>query len=173
MSEKDARGILLQVLSALRLLDSKGIRIYGEDLRCSRLLIRCGEVRITSPILLPPQLRRGGRGRHWLRSTGHDSPAHGHSIHMSPSGETLPDEDVLGDAVGCVGVLLHELLFGRVPETPKTACSQESFAQLLPDLPKDVSAPCRQYLLRLLDRDRRPTIQDVYNDPFIVAARKR
>ena len=52
ITEKEARGILLQILSALRFAQVKGHQMDCEDLKPSRLLFRGGEVRITS-LLLP------------------------------------------------------------------------------------------------------------------------
>ncbi|CAE8616651.1 unnamed protein product, partial [Polarella glacialis] len=57
-SEKEAKGIALQLLSALRYLESKGHVLDRQDLRSSRIAIRGGEVKICGLTL--PSFRRGG-----------------------------------------------------------------------------------------------------------------
>lgn len=158
--EKEARGIFLQILSALKYADSRGHALRSRDVRPPKLVFRCGEVKVPSIGL----------------ARLHQSP--------SPSSPEVPvgspgctDTPFLDDsfcsnaqaasssALGTAAATFHEMLFSRRPERTICALGGEGAVQL-PDLPK-VSAECREYLLRLLDRDRRLTLQEAYSDPYI------
>merc|ERR1711908_242382 len=48
MQEKEMRGFALQILGVLKVLESKGHRTDERDLKASRLILRGGELRLTS-----------------------------------------------------------------------------------------------------------------------------
>jgi serine/threonine protein kinase len=172
LTEKEARGIVLQILSALRLIESKGQRLDSQDLRPSRLTLCGGEVKITAISLLCVRDRgvdgRAGSSARQAFVVSDMPPDSGASIEV-PEAE---DETLGPSLVWMSGIILYEMLFGKRPEARgTTAFSAPPSAVQLPDQPK-VSGECREFLARLLDRDLRLTVQEAYNDPFITPARK-
>lgn len=200
-NEKEARGIILQLLSALRYLDSKRHGLEGQDLRSSRLVIRGGEVKIGTLTLpsfrkksaaataAPLMLREGspdqgspvgGLGRRTAEEDPRLAPDSLPSVEETQ--DTLGDTDgMLGDSLGIsaavhtVGSVLHELLFGKKADNPDASTSAfqpEPAVVQLPDMPR-LSMECRDFLLRLLDRDRCLTATEAYTDPFLMPMVKK
>jgi len=160
--EKDARGVLMQMLSIAKLAEARGHRLQGQDLKPSRLILCGGEVRATAVTHLSLSQPRGRTLERTVSS----------QLDERESWRTDSLEDFCtGDDTGLismVAITLHEMLFGRRPEYQ---ANQPSVVQL-PDQPK-VSVECREYLTWLLDRDRRPTVQEAYSDPFIMPTRRQ
>lgn len=154
--EKEARGIFLQILSALKFADSRGHTLRSRDVRPSRLVFRCGEVKVPSIGL--------ARLRQSLSTSSPEVP-------VGSPGSNLDDgfgsagQATSSSALWTAAATFHEMLFGRRPERTPCALGGEGAVQL-PDLPK-VSAECREYLLRVLDRDRQLTLQEAYSDTYI------
>lgn len=198
-NEKEARGIILQLLSALRYLESKRHGLDGQDLRSSRLAIQGGEVKVgtltlpsfrkksaaaTAPLMLrdgsPDQGTVGGLGRHAAEEDPRLAPDSLPSVEETQ--DTLGDTDgMLGDSLGIsaavhtVGSVLHELLFGKKADNPDASASAfqpEPAVVQLPDMPK-LSTECRDFLLRLLDRDQCLTATEAYTDPFLMPMVKK
>jgi len=173
--EKEARGIVLQLLSTLRFVESRGHRLDSQDLRPSRLAFRGGEVRVGGVALLS---LAGADGRAAARSgvLGMSEVLPDSCGSIEPQGAEDDLLGVAGDeasaAIRVIGMTLYQALFGKCPEAPgMVAQGVELSVVQLPDQPK-ISVECREYLLRLLDRDRRLTLQEAYNDPFVAPARK-
>eukprot|EP00930_Biecheleria_cincta_P045135 TRINITY_DN31112_c0_g1_i1.p1 TRINITY_DN31112_c0_g1~~TRINITY_DN31112_c0_g1_i1.p1 ORF type:complete len:623 (+),score=99.75 TRINITY_DN31112_c0_g1_i1:79-1947(+) len=196
-SEKEARGIILQLLSALRYLESKRHGLDGQDLRSSRLVIRGGGVKIgtltlpsfkkkstpstTAPLLLQGSPDQGAPGLN--RHASEDPRLAADSLPSADeTQDTMGDTDgLLGDSLGIsaaihtVGSVLHELLFGKKAENPETSASAfqpEPAVVQLPDMPK-LTTECRDFLVRLLDHDRCLTATEAYADPFLMPMVKK
>jgi len=159
LPERDARGILLQILGILRFMDAKGHKLHSQDLKRGRLILCGGEVRVSGLTVASFE-----RARSLEKNT---------SSQVMGDPETQETDDFAaigggtdGAIVEMVAMIFHEMLFGKGPD------QQEPGNVHLPEQPK-VSAECREYLIRLLDRDRRPTIQEAWFDPFIAPARRQ
>lgn len=172
--EKEARGIVLQILSFLRYVESKGYPSKNLDLKPNRLTLRGGEVKFTgigfSHLLGVKGLRRV---RSHLEVTT-DSP-------LETQEDPLDGSEGSSSVVLMSGNIMFELLFGRPPEVAVArAAPAESFRissslgaepVQFPETPR-ISGECREFLSRLLDRDRRMTVQQAYADPFMAPSRK-
>merc|ERR1711972_896957 len=67
--EKEARGIILQIISLLRFAESRGYKLDGQDLMPGRLAFRSGEVKVTGAALLPSLKSMNADGRTGTRSS--------------------------------------------------------------------------------------------------------
>lgn len=182
MLEKEARGPILQLLSALRFLEAKGHHVDAKDLKTSRLMVRGGEVKMTS--LTVPSLRVGPGG---LRPLMRDASAGDETARPT---EELPNSQMsivgleadapFGGMVGAyhaalnmLGAFVHELVFGRTllsrgsQDTAAMALGADLGPVQLPEQPK-ISNDCKEFLQRLLIRHRHLNVQDAFQDPFVV-----
>jgi len=169
LPEKEARGIVMQLLSALRAVVSKDIVLTPQDLRPPSLLVRGGDVKIVgvgflSQVRRPAEPSRGGRTimRSASGLTDAQPEPRRHPALVSPYDEVaMLGEDWTAGAVRAVGATLHEMLFGRAP-----AQSEPGATVQLPDCHR-LSTECREFLLRLLDREQRLSLQTVSQDAFV------
>jgi len=169
MPEKEVRGCAVQLLGVLRHVEGRGLRLSGLELRPSKLEVRGGEVRVSGAALLG-SLRRGTASGREARALARTSSA----LTETPpeacgASEALDEDDFLHDwtkvAARSAGCTLHEMLFNRAPDFAPGGAVQ------LPDAPK-VTAECRDFLGRLLDRERRPTLQELSSEPFVSQRRR-
>jgi len=161
--EKEARGMLLQILGAMRVAEKGGLQLPHLDLKPSRLTFRGGEVKINSACF--PQLRNS-MGK--PRSRSH-MEVPGDSLGLeSQEGDDDPT-DALSQVLRVAGAIFYELLFGRPPE----ARGPEDHAFELPESPSRISQECRDCLCRMLDRETRITVQDIASDPFFAPTKRR
>lgn len=174
--EKEARGVVLQLLSTLRNVESKGFPSKNLDLKPSRITLRGGEVKITSIGLNHLKSRHGVcRRRPTLEVPADDSP-------LESQVDCLDGTDSASSAVAITGAIMFELLFGRPPEAAASVDTGASFRPFsmgtqpvgvqFPESPRH-TAECRDFLSRLLDRDRRLTVQQAYADPFVTGTKKQ
>jgi len=190
LPEKEARGLVLQLLMTLRFLESRGLRVIDRDLKSSRLAIRGGELKITS-VCLSYLSDSSGVPRRDLIGVN-TSP--GASMPISGAPDSVEDEErhsvcvFQGIDARPVGVLLFEMLFGNPPCAidigqdlqASVGASADGFGVThfpqacgvqIPEAPK-ISAECREFLRILLDQDHRPTVQDACADAFIAPTRR-
>jgi len=178
MPEKEARGVVLQILSILRFVEARGLQVRSKDLRTSRLTFHGGEVRVTDVVLRSLRRKTPGQQGGLTNITNIPSAADVAPDSCGSMEANGAEADALGGGADgahlwTLGVTLHEMLFGKRPESRGVALlGLEGSAMQLPDQPK-ISSECREHLGHLLDRDRRLTVQEVYNDPFIAPARKQ
>jgi len=168
LSEKEARGLVLQLFSTLRFVESRGHQLDCQDLRPSRLTFRGGELKVAGPAIL--SLRNP--------DNAHSSSRRTVPLDSCGSTETLEMEDDAIDssaasaAIRTIGMTLFQALFGRWPEASEAAgLGAEGGCVQIPEQPR-VSAECRECLCRLLDRDRSLTVQEAFADPFIAPSRR-
>lgn len=163
-SEKEARGVLLQLFSILRFFEAKSHPLASQDLHSSRLLLRGGEILLQS-LLLPSLKPAASRPLEGARVETVDSCG---SLFAPESLDDSMAPDGYSSALYAIGMLLHEILYGRRPESAAntSALGTGPSPVQLPEQPK-ISAECREFLLRLLDREQRPTLQDAFSDTFL------
>jgi len=159
--EKEARGVLLQIIGALRTAERGGFQLTHLDLKSSRLTFRGGEVKINSVCF--PHLRNAmlkSRSRANMEVPGDSAGLESQEV-----------DDDLCDATGQViriaGAIFYELLFGKPPEQPLPGAVLE-----LPETPR-ISPECRECLSRMFDREMRITVQDIYADSFLAPTKRR
>lgn len=164
VAEKEGRGMLLQLLGALRAAQRVDFKLSDLDLKPSRLTFRGGEVKINSVCF--PQLR-SAMGRSMYRSRSNmEVPVDSGTLESQEVDDELGDGN--GQVIRVLGAIFYELLFGKPPE-PRTPGDRELE---LPELPR-ISQECRECLCRMFDRETRITVQDLYADPFLAPQRRR
>jgi len=168
LSEKEARGLVLQLFSTLRFVESRGHQLDCQDLRPSRLTFRAGELKVAGLAIL--SLRNPeGNAQSFRRTVPLDSCGSTETFDMD---EDAIDSGATSAAIRAIGMTLFQALFGKWPEVSETTgLGAEDGAVQIPDQPK-VSPECRTCLCRLLDRDRCLTIQEAFADPFIAPSRR-
>lgn len=158
LPEKEARGVALQVLSALRCVEAVGEALRGARLKPSRLVLRGGEAKIVGLGL--PRASGGSSGS--TVAGPYAPPDCYESQGDGAAGSEAPVVDVWA-----AGAILYEMLFGELPSLLDGSGAEAGSACVrLPDQPK-ISAECKDFLRRVLDRDRRPTVEEACCDPFV------
>jgi len=174
--EKEARGIVIQVLSGLKYMNTNGRKIIHYDLKPGNLFYFCGEVKIAD---------------FGLSKVVHDSL--GESIDLTSQGAGtywyLPPECMVdfGQSeppkisnkvdVWSTGVIFFEMLFSRRPfghgqsqEALLRAANaaSELFAVNFPAAPK-VANEAKEFVRRLLTyrREQRPDVIEAFNDTYL------
>mmetsp|Transcript_158668 Transcript_158668/g.280255 ORF Transcript_158668/g.280255 Transcript_158668/m.280255 type:complete len:566 (+) Transcript_158668:128-1825(+) len=175
--EKEARGVLLQILSFLRYVESKGYPSKNLDLKPNRLTLRGGEVKFTG---IGFSHLRGVKEIRRARST---LEVASDSLPLESQEDPLDGSEGSSSVVLMSGTIMFELLFGRPPEVAvaRAAPAESSFSIASPSWAEPVQFPesprisveCREFLSRLLDRDRRVTVQQAYSDPFMAAPSRK
>mmetsp|Transcript_9700 Transcript_9700/g.28106 ORF Transcript_9700/g.28106 Transcript_9700/m.28106 type:complete len:427 (+) Transcript_9700:247-1527(+) len=167
LPEKEARGIVMQLLSMLRCMEAKELRVDPLDLGPPNLLVRAGDVKVSGMGFFS-QLRRAepSRGnRSIMRSASGLTEAQTEPCGRSNLVAALDEDAWLGDwtkaAIRAIGATLHEMLFNRPPVAPEPGAALQ-----LPDCHK-TSAECREFLCHVLDRERRLSLAEVSQEPFV------
>eukprot|EP00403_Amphidinium_massartii_P003152 CAMPEP_0178378654 /NCGR_PEP_ID=MMETSP0689_2-20121128/4540_1 /TAXON_ID=160604 /ORGANISM="Amphidinium massartii, Strain CS-259" /LENGTH=620 /DNA_ID=CAMNT_0019998735 /DNA_START=140 /DNA_END=1998 /DNA_ORIENTATION=- len=178
LPEKEARGIIIQVLSGLRYLNSVDHRNYGKiihyDLKPQNLFIDCGEVKIAdfglSKVVQATcadtiELTSHGAGTYWYLPP--------ECLTSLTQGETPRISNKVD--VWSTGVIMYEMLFARRPFGHRQSQEQllrsmhgaPNFDVDFPPTPK-VSQDVKEFIKRLLtkDRDQRPDVLAAYGDPY-------
>eukprot|EP00746_Dinoflagellata_sp_MGD_P000999 gnl/MRDRNA2_/MRDRNA2_101859_c0_seq1.p1 gnl/MRDRNA2_/MRDRNA2_101859_c0~~gnl/MRDRNA2_/MRDRNA2_101859_c0_seq1.p1 ORF type:complete len:686 (-),score=156.81 gnl/MRDRNA2_/MRDRNA2_101859_c0_seq1:33-2090(-) len=172
IQEKDARGIIIQILSGLRYMNTNGNKIIHYDLKPGNLFFHGGEVKICdfglSKIV---------------------SECHGETIDLTSQGAGtywyLPPECLVESSmppkisnkvdVWSTGVIFYELLFGKRPfgagqsqeALLRSAAAGNAFDISIPQTPK-ISSEAKELILRMLttNRESRPDVLEIFNDPY-------
>ncbi|XP_014675720.1 PREDICTED: serine/threonine-protein kinase ULK3-like [Priapulus caudatus] len=162
LSEKLAKRFLQQLAKALQFLRVKNIAHM--DLKPQNILLKSRQ----DPIL---KLADFGFAQ-WLETSSVGESLRGSPLYMAPEMLLQHKYDASVD-LWSVGVILFEALFGRAPYASK---SWVELAEKIKDpspieLPfgVEISAECRDLLIRLLQRDphQRISYEDFFNHPFI------
>jgi len=176
LPEKEARGIVIQIFSGLKYMNTNGRKIIHYDLKPGNLFFHCGEVKIAD---------------FGLSKVIHEN--HGESIDLTSQGAGtywyLPPECFVQAGqedrpkisnkvdVWSTGVIFFEMLFKRRPfghgqsqEALLRSCmaATQPFALEIPQMPK-VSADGKDFLKRVLtiNREQRPDVIEAFNDPYL------
>jgi len=184
MSEKEARGVIIQVLSALRYLNMPPNKVIHYDLKPGNILYNKGQVKIAD---------------FGLSKTVDHSVTNGHdTIELTSQGAGtyyyLPPECFTGMLVSSangglkvsnkvdvwsVGVVFYELLFAKKPFGDGQ--SQEHILRSASTIfnpnaeisfPSRITKQAEEFIRRLLTYDvrRRPDVIEASNDPYVFPA---
>mmetsp|Transcript_117785 Transcript_117785/g.366988 ORF Transcript_117785/g.366988 Transcript_117785/m.366988 type:complete len:376 (-) Transcript_117785:72-1199(-) len=176
LPEREARGIVIQILSGLRYMNTNGRKIIHYDLKPGNLFFYCGEVKIAdfglSKVVHESfgesiDLTSQGAGTYWyLPPECFVEAGHGERPKISNKVD-----------VWSTGVIFFELLFKRRPfghgqsqEALLRSCmaASQPFALEIPPLPK-ASTDAKDFLKRVLtvDREKRPDVIEAFSDPYL------
>mmetsp|Transcript_66350 Transcript_66350/g.154164 ORF Transcript_66350/g.154164 Transcript_66350/m.154164 type:complete len:663 (+) Transcript_66350:81-2069(+) len=174
--EREARGIVIQILSGLRYMNTNGRKIIHYDLKPGNLFFHCGEVKIAdfglSKVVHESfgesiDLTSQGAGTYW---------------YLPPecfveAGQNEPPKISNKVDVWSTGVIFFELLFKRRPfghgqsqEALLRSCmaASQPFALEIPLMPKATS-DAKDFLKRVLtvNREKRPDVIEAFNDTYL------
>eukprot|EP00931_Biecheleriopsis_adriatica_P031422 TRINITY_DN18431_c0_g2_i1.p1 TRINITY_DN18431_c0_g2~~TRINITY_DN18431_c0_g2_i1.p1 ORF type:complete len:668 (-),score=169.45 TRINITY_DN18431_c0_g2_i1:69-2030(-) len=179
IAEKEAKGIVAQVFSGLKYMNTNGHKIIHYDLKPGNLFFHYGEVKIADFGL--------------SKEVKTENEKSGNSIDLTSQGAGtywyLPPEtffQVGGEPpkisnkvdVWSTGVIFYELLYNKRPFghnqsqeallKATMAAANQPFTYEIPNQPK-VSNDGKAFLARLLtiDRDQRPDVIEAYNDVYL------
>lgn len=172
MLEKEAKTIIVQILSGLRYLNVCGRRIIHYDIKPSNIFYHAGQVKIgdfglskTMAADMHPEavidLSTRGAGTSWYL------PPECHET-ASPTINSKVD-------VWSTGIVFFELLFNRRPfgegksqDAFRREAADGTFDLVIPTAPR-VSSEAKNLLIKLLTRDReqRPDVIEALQDPYI------
>lgn len=172
VQEKDARGIIIQILSGLRYMNTNGRKVIHYDLKPGNLFFHCGEVKICdfglSKIVNESygetiELTSQGAGTYWYL------PPECFEEGGIPKISNKVD-------VWSTGVIFFELLFNRRPfghgqsqeALMRAAAAGNAFEVQIPPTPK-ITNEARELILRLLtvDREKRPDVLEAFDSPYL------
>lgn len=176
LPEREARGIVIQILSGLRYMNTNGQKIIHYDLKPGNLFFYCGEVKIADFGLSKVvqdcvgesiDLTSQGAGTYWYLPP---------ECFVTAGQDERPKISNKVD-VWSTGVIFFELLFKRRPfghgqsqEALLRSCmaANQPFALEIPRLPK-VTVDAQDFLKRVLtiDREKRPDVIEAFNDPYL------
>ena len=178
MPEKEARGVMVQLWSALRYLNSRADRVIHYDLKPGNLMYHKGNVKLTDFGLAKivensgsgetVELTSQGAGTYWYL------PPECFQENASSSVRISNKVDVWS-----AGVIFYELLFARKPfgqgmsqeHLMRSGHMQSNPILEFPPNVKEskVSKEAREYIRQLLtlDKLKRPDVFDASNDPYI------
>jgi len=175
LPEREARGIVIQILSGLKYMNTNGRKIIHYDLKPGNLFFSCGEIKIAdfglSKIVQENygesiDLTSQGAGTYWYLPP---------ECFVGACQEEPPKISNKVD-VWSTGVIFFELLFHRRPfghgqsqeALLRTAMAGTPFAVEIPAAPK-VSNDAKEFIKRLLtiNRDRRPDVIEAFSDPYL------
>jgi len=181
LPEREARGIVIQILTGLKYMNTNGRKIIHYDLKPGNLFFHCGEVKIAdfglSKVVQESfgesiDLTSQGAGTYWYLPP---------ECFVSAGQEEPPKISNKVD-VWSTGVIFFELLFNRRPfghgqsqeALLRTAMAGQAFAIEIPATPK-VSHDGKEFLKKLLTsrREERPDVNEAHNDPYIRSVRAR
>merc|ERR1712194_990111 len=171
LPEKEARGIVVQILSGLKYMNTHGTdgqKIIHYDLKPGNLFYHCGEIKIAdfglSKVVQASsgesiELTSQGAGTYWYLPP---------ECFMG-SGQGEPPKISNKVDVWSTGVIFFELLFARRPfghdqsqeAMLRAAMAGQTFAVEIPNTPK-VSADGKEFVRKLLtpSRDSRPDVAE-------------
>lgn len=174
LPEREARGIVIQILSGLKYMNTCDRKIIHYDLKPGNLFFNCGEIKIAD-FGLSKVVNEGNGGTIDLTSQGAGTywylPP---ECFATPHGE--PPKISSKVDVWSTGVIFFELLFGRRPfghgisqeALLRAAVAGVAFEAEIPAAPR-ISPDAREFLRRLLtlDREARPDVLEAFDDPYL------
>lgn len=177
LQEKDARAIIIQILSGLRYMNTNGRKVIHYDLKPGNLFFHGGQVKISdfglSKIVNESsgetiELTNQGAGTYWYL------PPECFCSCSTPKISNKVD-------IWSTGVIFYELLFNRRPfgheqsqeALMRSAVAGNAFEVVMPKEPK-ISNDAKEFMLRLLtvDREKRPDVLEACNDPYLKASKQ-
>ena len=186
MSEKEARGVIIQILSALRYMNSQPSKIIHYDLKPGNILYHKGNVKIVDFGLSKVVDHSITNGHDTIELTSQGAGTYYYLppecfsacsvINTSAGGQLKVSNKV---DVWSVGVVFYELLFGRKPFGDGQ--SQEHILRQASSIfnpngdlsfPGKISKQAEEFIRRLMTYDvrKRPDVIEASEDPYVFPA---
>ncbi|KAM9055791.1 serine/threonine-protein kinase ULK1 isoform 1-T1 [Megaptera novaeangliae] len=172
LSEDTIRLFLQQIAGAMRLLHSKGI--IHRDLKPQNLLLSNPGGRRATPSNIRVKIADFGFAR-YLQSNMMAATLCGSPMYMAP--EVIMSQHYDGKAdLWSIGTIVYQCLTGKAPFQASSPQDLRLFYEknktLVPPIPRETSAPLRQLLLALLQRNHRDRMDfdEFFHHPFLDAS---
>uniref|UniRef100_A0A9L0K1R5 non-specific serine/threonine protein kinase n=1 Tax=Equus asinus TaxID=9793 RepID=A0A9L0K1R5_EQUAS len=172
LSEDTIRLFLQQIAGAMRLLHSKGI--IHRDLKPQNILLSNPSGRRTNPNNIRVKIADFGFAR-YLQSNMMAATLCGSPMYMAP--EVIMSQHYDGKAdLWSIGTIVYQCLTGKAPFQASSPQDLRLFYEknktLVPIIPRETSAPLRQLLLALLQRNHkdRMDFDEFFHHPFLDAS---
>ncbi|XP_037672786.1 serine/threonine-protein kinase ULK1 isoform X8 [Choloepus didactylus] len=172
LSEDTIRLFLRQMAGAMRLLHSRGI--IHRDLKPQNILLTSPGGRRASPNTIRVKIADFGFAR-YLQSNTMAATLCGSPMYMAP--EVIMSQHYDGKAdLWSIGTIVYQCLTGKAPfqaSSPQDLrLYYEKNKMLVPTIPRETSAPLRQLLLSLLQRNPkdRMDFDEFFHHPFLDAS---
>ncbi|XP_062939628.1 serine/threonine-protein kinase ULK1 isoform X1 [Cynocephalus volans] len=172
LSEDTIRLFLQQIAGAMRLLHSKGI--IHRDLKPQNILLSNPGGRRANPNNIRVKIADFGFAR-YLQSNMMAATLCGSPMYMAP--EVIMSQHYDGKAdLWSIGTIVYQCLTGKAPFQASSPQDLRLFYEknktLIPTIPRETSAPLRQLLLALLQRNHkdRMDFDEFFHHPFLDAS---
>ncbi|XP_008061593.2 serine/threonine-protein kinase ULK1, partial [Carlito syrichta] len=172
LSEDTIRLFLQQIAGAMRLLHSKGI--IHRDLKPQNILLSNPGGRRANPNNIRVKIADFGFAR-YLQSNMMAATLCGSPMYMAP--EVIMSQHYDGKAdLWSIGTIVYQCLTGKAPFQASSPQDLRLFYEknktLVPTIPRETSAPLRQLLLALLQRNHRERMDfdEFFRHPFLDAS---
>ncbi|XP_046495711.1 serine/threonine-protein kinase ULK1 isoform X2 [Equus quagga] len=172
LSEDTIRLFLQQIAGAMRLLHSKGI--IHRDLKPQNILLSNPSGRRANPNNIRVKIADFGFAR-YLQSNMMAATLCGSPMYMAP--EVIMSQHYDGKAdLWSIGTIVYQCLTGKAPFQASSPQDLRLFYEknktLVPIIPRETSAPLRQLLLALLQRNHkdRMDFDEFFHHPFLDAS---
>ncbi|XP_033075970.1 serine/threonine-protein kinase ULK1 isoform X2 [Trachypithecus francoisi] len=172
LSEDTIRLFLQQIAGAMRLLHSKGI--IHRDLKPQNILLSNPAGRRANPNSIRVKIADFGFAR-YLQSNMMAATLCGSPMYMAP--EVIMSQHYDGKAdLWSIGTIVYQCLTGKAPFQASSPQDLRLFYEknktLVPIIPRETSAPLRQLLLALLQRNHkeRMDFDEFFHHPFLDAS---
>uniref|UniRef100_A0A8D2B2N6 Serine/threonine-protein kinase n=1 Tax=Sciurus vulgaris TaxID=55149 RepID=A0A8D2B2N6_SCIVU len=172
LSEGTIRLFLQQIAGAMRLLHSKGI--IHRDLKPQNILLSNPGGRRANPSHIRVKIADFGFAR-YLQSNMMAATLCGSPMYMAP--EVIMSQHYDGKAdLWSIGTIVYQCLTGKAPFQASSPQDLRLFYEknktLVPVIPRETSAPLRQLLLALLQRNHkdRMDFEEFFHHPFLDAS---
>ncbi|KAM9749127.1 serine/threonine-protein kinase ULK1 isoform 3-T3 [Dama dama] len=172
LSEDTIRLFLQQIAGAMRLLHSKGI--IHRDLKPQNILLSNPGGRRANPNNIRVKIADFGFAR-YLQSNMMAATLCGSPMYMAP--EVIMSQHYDGKAdLWSIGTIVYQCLTGKAPFQASSPQDLRLFYEknktLVPTIPRETSAPLRQLLLSLLQRNHkdRMDFDEFFHHPFLDAS---
>ncbi|XP_045390661.1 LOW QUALITY PROTEIN: serine/threonine-protein kinase ULK1 [Lemur catta] len=172
LSEDTIRLFLQQIAGAMRLLHSKGI--IHRDLKPQNILLSNPGGRRANPNNIRVKIADFGFAR-YLQSNMMAATLCGSPMYMAP--EVIMSQHYDGKAdLWSIGTIVYQCLTGKAPFQASSPQDLRLFYEknktLIPTIPRETSAPLRQLLLALLQRNHRDRMDfdEFFHHPFLEAS---
>ncbi|XP_010602827.1 serine/threonine-protein kinase ULK1, partial [Fukomys damarensis] len=172
LSEDTIRLFLQQIAGAMRLLHSKGI--IHRDLKPQNILLSNPGGRRSNPNNIRVKIADFGFAR-YLQSNMMAATLCGSPMYMAP--EVIMSQHYDGKAdLWSIGTIVYQCLTGKAPFQASSPQDLRLFYEknktLVPAIPRETSAPLRQLLLALLQRNHkdRMDFDEFFHHPFLDAS---
>ncbi|XP_063081512.1 serine/threonine-protein kinase ULK1 isoform X2 [Cavia porcellus] len=172
LSEDTIRLFLQQIAGAMRLLHSKGI--IHRDLKPQNILLSNPGGRRANPNNIRVKIADFGFAR-YLQSNMMAATLCGSPMYMAP--EVIMSQHYDGKAdLWSIGTIVYQCLTGKAPFQASSPQDLRLFYEknktLVPAIPRETSAPLRQLLLALLQRNHkdRMDFDEFFHHPFLDAS---